>query len=252
MKNVPLVNVQTQYGLVEVWGNAIQRWLIIDGIEQSRINIQQPAKLALVVHESFMAYRLFSSLPKKMLLAGLGGGAIASYFFAIDPTIRGDAVEINPIVTGIAKQYFNFPQKNWGLHTMDIRDWRGNNYDLAIVDLANAESTPDWLLSIDMLQQFKQQLMGNGVIAINLLVDDEKIFTAMLKRIRQVFFKRTLCLSVPGYKNIIVFAFNSSPHCFDGDEMAIRAKHLHAETGINFENLLTQLQKDNPVGSGIF
>lgn len=241
---------QTSSGLIEIWQKNNQRWLMIDEVEQSRIDIENNMKLLAPLHHAFLAILLFIETPKKVMFAGMGGGAVARYLCDTIPGINGDAVEKNSLIANLATRYFDFPENNISIHVADIRQWRGRSYDLIIVDIAEGESTPAWLFSEEFLNQLKCQLSHDGVIVFNILIEDPQSFKSMLQMMRYIFDKRTLCLTVPDYKNIVVSVFNNQPRSL-GKQLDLRDKKLMRYRGIDFEYLSSQLIKDNPAGSGI-
>jgi spermidine synthase len=242
---------QTSSGLVEVWQENKQRWLTIDDVEQSRIDIENNKQLLAPLHHAFLAILLFIDTPKKILLAGLGGGAVARYLCGHSPGIYGDAVEKDSLISDLAVRFFDFPDKNVSVHVDDVRQWRGNGYDLIIVDIAEEELTPEWLFSENSLVQLKRQLSPGGVIVFNILIVDTQSFTSLLQSVRNIFDKRTLCLSVPDYKNIVISVFNNEPPYYLDEQLDLRVKNLTSYWGIDFEKLYSQLKKDNPENSGV-
>lgn len=246
-----LFQKKTVHGNIEIHDRDGFRCLDIDSIEQSRIQLDQPSLLVSALHRSFLTSLLFTGIPDKVLLGGMGGGALARFLHVMRPTIQGYVVEIDETVAILAKRYFDFPTTQWSVHIEDFQNWRGDQYDVIIADIAEGEKTPAWLSSEKTLSQLKRQLSGNGVLTINLLVDDAKTFKNSLMMIRQIFEHRTLCLSVVDFKNIIVFAFNKKPDNISVTELTIRAEQLTQEWGFDFTSQLEQLIKDNPVGSGI-
>ncbi len=247
-----LFQKNTADGLLEVCSEHPLRWLSLGAIEQTRINIEQPDKLASPVQRYFLACLLFIETPERVLLGGLGGGALARYLHNRKPEMQGDAVEINKMIATLAEDYFYFPKDQWEVAIDDLRRWNGRCYDLMIVDIAEGDLTPAWLSSEKMLLQLKQQLSGQGVLVINLLVDDARSFTQALAGIRKVFERQTLCLSVPNHKNIIVFAFNRPPVDCSVKELNARVKKLTKIWGLEFSVFIEQLKNDNPEGNGIF
>lgn len=247
-----LFKKQTTEGLVEVWQSAHRRSLKIDDVLQSQIDIDRADQLLSPLHHAFLAVLLFIDRPRRVLLAGLGGGAIARYIHSIDPTIEGDAVELSHTVSELSRDYFFFPEKRWAIENGDIKDWTGSRYDLAIVDIADLDVTPAWLTSERMLGRFRRQLSPDGVLVMNLLIDDADAFRHVLISLRRIFARRTLCLSVPGHKNIVVFAFNRQASYRSLNELRSRISELSGLWGLDFDRLLSRLLKDNPAGSGIF
>ena len=204
------------------------------------------------MHHAFLAALLFIDSPEKVLLAGLGGGALARYLHHINSDIQGDAVEVNETITAVAKSFFCFPETKWNISIENIQQWQGSAYDLVIADIAQADLTPTWLISEEMILCFKQQLSANGVLVMNLLVTDAQSLSRTLKIIRETFARRTLCLTVPDHKNIVVFAFNQQPRYHSKNEINSRISQLAEKWQLDFYSLLDQLLKDNPEGSGIF
>ena len=93
-----------------MWQQKDLRWLNINSVEQTRINTERPDFLVSPVSRAFLAALLFIDTPTSVLLAGLGGGAIARYLHHKNPDITGDALEINAAVAEIAKHFFQFPE----------------------------------------------------------------------------------------------------------------------------------------------
>jgi len=248
----PLFQKHTPDGLVEVLDTPPLRSLYLDGIEQTRIDLDHPELLSSVVHRSLLACLLFIETPKTVLLGGLGGGALARFLHHRQPEMQGDAVEINETIAMLARDYFDFPGQHWQLTVADIRHWHKRAYDLMIIDIAEGEQTPDWLSSEQMLSQLQGKLSAQGVLAFDLLVDDAAVFTRALANLRKVFRRQTLCLAVPGHKNIIIFAFNQRPENCSIQALNLRAESLTALWGLEFAAFIQQLQKDNPENNGIF
>ena len=244
-----LFQQETEGGLIEVWQKNNRRWLSIDAVEQSCIDIDQPERLLSPLHHAFLAALLFIATPNKVLLAGMGGGAFARYIHNKNSAIQGDAVEINKTITEVAKQFFDFPEANWKININNIQQWQGERYDLIVADIAEDKLTPAWLTSEIMLLQFKKQLSECGVLVINLLVSDAQSFSQSLVNIRKIFERQTLCLTVPDHKNIVVFAFNKNSECCSEASFQLHMAALDEKWGVNFNMLLEQLRCDNPADS---
>jgi len=224
-----------------------------DGLMQSAIDVHQPGLLPLVLNRAMLAGVLFTPEIQTVCLAGTGGGATARFLAHLQPQIQGDAVENNAAVVAIAKQYFDFPA-SWSLHATDIQQFlqiSDKKYDLIIVDIAEAQLTPAWILSENFLRACRQCLSATGHIALNLLVNDASEFLAALTTIRRVFERRTLCLSLTDHRNIVVFAFNQLPDAlppFSAEQLAQQEK----KWPIDCATFYAQMCIDNPPGSGVF
>jgi spermidine synthase len=200
-----------------------------------------------------LAGMIFVETPKRVLLAGVGGGAIARYFSGCFPEVKGEAVEISEVISQIAQDFFEFPNtKNWQLVTADIGDYVQHcqyKYDLIVIDIAIEQQTPKWILDRKFLQRCRSLLTENGHIALNLLVDDGEDFQQALSIIRDTFDKNTACLSLTKYRNTVVFAFNNSPK--QPTNMTAHLSKLDALWGIEFSEFYRQMLHDNPPKSGI-
>ena len=251
-----LFHKKTKDGIIEVWNSKNHRWLTIDNIEQSRIDIKYPDQLASTLHQYFLSYLLFVNAPKNILLGGLGAGAIARYLHNKDAETQGCAVESSALIIELAKDYFYFPGSQWQTILDDLQNYSlkdsQTQYDLILIDIANNGFTPGWITQKKMLQKLKHQLAEDGVLVINLLVTDANSFNHKLKSIREVFERKTLCVSVPEHQNIVVFAFNKKPLYKTPGQLTAHAKDLIAYWGLDFQSMLKQIQKDNPKENTIF
>ncbi len=236
-----------------------RRWLEFgDDVVQSIINLQRPQDLIAPVHQAMLTGLLFLPAPRRMLLLGLGGGAIARYMAHRQPDCHGDAVELSPAVADIAQQFFDFPTA-WGLHVADARDYiaqatlpDGQHIDCMMLDIAEQQHSPDWVSDSAFLGHCRQQLSAHGVLVINLMPRDAAEFTHQLAAIRGAFEARTLCLSVPQHRNILIFAFAQRPVFSDMAQLQQRVAGRTEQWGLPFDEFLGRMVRENPAGSGVF
>lgn len=243
-------------GEIRVWQQDDRRWLDFnDGLVQSEIILNNPELLPLPLNRAMLAGMMFVDMPKRVLLAGMGGGSTARYFSGCFPDVRGEAVEKSDLVTEIARDLFDFPSdNNWQIVKQDILDYVQNcpeQYDLIVIDIAIEQKTPEWLIDQEFLQQCRSLLTENGHLAFNLLVDDGNDFLHYLSAIREVFDRRTVCLSLPNYRNTVIFAFNHSVQYVETDLLS-RLPELESLWGLEFSDFHQQMLKDNPQNSGVF
>lgn len=240
--------------IIRIWQQGDLRYLDFDdGLLQSAIDLQRPDYLPLPLNRAMLAGVIFSPSIKRVLLAGTGGGATARFLAQQLPRIQGEAVEISAEVADIARQYFDFPA-SWPIHIASIQHYLAQPHthiDLILLDIAVTQKTPDWLLNAEFLQQCRNNLTANGHLAINLLVDDAEGFLDALRTIRQVFDRRTVCLSLENHRNIVVFAFNAMP-AFLPPLSTERLRSLEKDRSMELIAFYQRMQKENPAGSGIF
>lgn len=240
--------------LMEVWQRGNKRQLLFDEkVIQSEILLDRPQQLMLPLHQSLLAGALFSELPQQVLLAGTGGASLVRYFHHHFPMVDGDAVELSASVCDIAKNYFSYPTDYWPLHQQDIQAYLNSctkKYDLIFFDIAQGKYSPEWLLTIPFLLKMKSMLTTRGHIAFNILPRDERDAIRFLAAIRMVFAQQTVCLSVPNYINMVVFAFNETPK-FTHQQIEQRLDELTHFWQIDFSTMWQIMLKENPSGSGV-
>ena len=101
---------RTPHGEIVLWleDDRLSLWFD-DVILQSEIHLRDPAVLPNPANRAMLAHLMFGQEPRSILLAGGGGGAIGRWFHARRPESRGDAVELDPQVIRIAREYFDYP-----------------------------------------------------------------------------------------------------------------------------------------------
>lgn len=251
-----LFNQETEDGDIRVWHQYDRRWLEFnDGLTQSEIILNRPEILPSILNRAMLAGMLFVEAPKRVLLAGVGGGATARYFAGCFPETKGDAIEISEVISHIAKDFFEFPNtENWQLITEDIADYVQHcqhKYDLIVIDIIVDQKTPKWAVDREFLQKCRSLLTDKGQISLNLLVDDDDTFKQYLSPIRNVFEGNTACLSLKNHRNTVVLASNNKPQALPKELEAYLLK-LESLWGLEFSEFYTQMVTDNPVNSGIF
>ncbi len=106
---------------------------------------------------------------KDLLVIGLGTGALPSAL--AKSGIRADVVEIDPAVATFAEQYFAYTPSG-EVHVEDARTFirrTKNSYDFIVHDTFTGGSTPEHLLSIEVIRQLRAMLRPGGVLALNMV-----------------------------------------------------------------------------------
>jgi len=140
-----------------------------------------------------------------MLLIGLGGGAIAKSF-ALD-SWKIDAIEIDPVVIEVAKNYFNLKPQDCKIFNMDGRQFlktHQDKYNLIIMDAFGSSSIPFHLISKEAFGLIASRLERNGVFAINVeaIGWNDKIVTALAATLKE-HFKEVIALPLHEPPNIL-------------------------------------------------
>ena len=122
---------------------------------------------------------LFSSLllnpnPERILIIGLGGGTMSNALHQIYPKATITNVEIDPAVIKVARNYFTFFENDHitaiaqdGRIFVKRESIKKQQYDWIILDAFNGDYIPEHLMTQEFLQEAKNLLSANGVLAAN-------------------------------------------------------------------------------------
>jgi spermidine synthase len=191
------------------------RMLVIDGGVHT---IARPSSW-----ESYYPYvalmglaRCLREEPGRLLLIGVGGGSVMKDFAAQGWGV--DAVEIDPVVVEVAREYFGLAAADGEVHTMDGRQFlrsRNETYDVIAVDAFGSSSIPFHLVTGEVFGLMASRLGHDGILAINLEATGwhAPIVRAIAATLRP-HFAHVLALPAEASShelgNVVVFASNSA------------------------------------------
>jgi SAM-dependent methyltransferase len=159
---------QSLYGLVEVIDDASRgvRFLRADHSVIGAQFIRDGAPAFAFIHQ-LEALRFLRPAAKDLLVIGLGIGSLP---MALRPYgIAADVVEIDPAVVRFAQSNFGF-STDGAIHVEDARTFVGRTdrrYDLVVHDTFTGGSTPEHLMSLEVLRDLHRILRPGGVVAVN-------------------------------------------------------------------------------------
>ena len=107
-------------------------------VVQSRVNLTAPHTLMSPYARGMFASYLYQPHPRRVLIVGLGGGAMVRFLTHHEPQVHIDAVEIDPAVVRLADEYFGVRSGgNVRVHTADavaFVESTMDRYDLIFMD----------------------------------------------------------------------------------------------------------------------
>jgi spermidine synthase len=188
----------------------------------------------------FAAY-LFVPAPANALIVGLGGGSMVRFLEYHDPGLQIDAVEIDPVMVRIAKEYFGVAdRKNVRIVTADAFDYLRSTprvFDVIYMDafLKPSEDTDSTGVPLNLKDaaffgHLRRRLRSGGVVIFNLNIneqtrDDED---AIAKAFPQIYSYYT-----PNSGNLIVVASTATEKVSTKDQLEA-ARALDARFGADF------------------
>jgi spermidine synthase len=148
---------------------------------QTLWNMKRPYDLVTSYNRLMFASYFFVPQQKRVLIVGLGGGAMVHFYEHYDPDVQVDAVEIDPKVVELADKYFDVrTQKNIKIITADAFKYFKENktrYDVIYMDAflkpsegTDATGQPLRLKTTEFYKGLREQLTPEGIVVINLNV----------------------------------------------------------------------------------
>ena len=188
---------------------------------QGTMTIKTPFKIELEYVQRMMAWLLFmpgtAVKDRQALQLGLGAAAITKCCYKI-LGMRTSAIEINPKVIAMCRQWFKLPPDNNRLQIVlaDAADeiksakWLGT-VDALAVDLYDHEAAAPVMDSASFYADCRAVLTDEGVMTVNLFGRDNS-YKASLEKIKHVFGVDCVWAFKPTREgNTVVMAFRTMP-----------------------------------------
>jgi spermidine synthase len=184
-----LFRKDTQYHRIAVTESGTVRHLRFDSSHQSAIDMTDGLT-------SIIRYPDYLQLPmalvpdaKRVLVIGLGGGAVTKRYWHDYPDMRVDSIEIDPVVVDVAKRYFGLPtDPRLRVFAQDGRRFvqtTKEKYDIIVLDAYYADSLPFHLTTQEFFREVKSRLNPGGVVVYNVISalegEDSRLFRSMYR-----------------------------------------------------------------------
>jgi spermidine synthase len=216
-----LLQKDTFYHHIRIEEDDEARYMYFDRTLQSAMNLKDPTGLRLIYSRYTSLGFTFRPDARKMLVIGLGGGSIPKKVQKAFPNVEIDAVEIDPEVIKMAKDFFNVKESNnLHLHAQDGRLFLSrttNQYDIILLDAYFTDAMPFHLTTKQFFELAQKKLTPNGIVVANLISavtgPSGKIARAFVRTQRQIFpqtyvfaARRPDNVSLDTIQNVIVVA----------------------------------------------
>ena len=163
---------QTAYQELQVVDRGDIRTLYLDGQPHSALDRAAPDRHVFTNTRYFHLPLLMTEDVDRVLFIG-GGGFTGPRIFAETYDVQVDAVEIDPQVVSVAKEYFQVePRENLDIYTMDGRQFlqeTDETYDIIILDAYKKDKVPFQLTTQEFFALTASRLDEDGVLLANII-----------------------------------------------------------------------------------
>lgn len=173
-----------------------------------------------------------------VLVIGLGGGGLPSFLRKQFPTLKIDAIEIDPAIVKVATEWFGLvPDENLRIHVADGIDFvkeaekKDTKWDVVMLDVNSHDASvgmscpPRIFVEKDFLQSMRAVLAPKGILMINLACRDQDLKSSVLDEIKSVY-GNVRAQNVPEEVNEVLFAMAESSLPNTGENDVKRALNL--------------------------
>lgn len=178
---------------------------------QSSVRIGHPLDLRLAYTRAAMVALAAHPSVRRVLVVGLGGGAMPMFLRAVHPGLAIDVVELDPIVIRAAREFMGFREdEHLKVHAGDGRrfiETGTDRYDIIFLDAYGPSDIPVALTTVEFLRAVRARLSADGLIAGNVWSPRfNELYEAMHQSYREAFGARLCVLDAEGSGNRIFLA----------------------------------------------
>ncbi len=163
----------SQYHRITVTEDAGVRHLRFDASNQSAIDVADGYR-STIAYPNYLDLALAQNPDaKRVLVLGLGGGAVTKRWWRDYPNMTIDSVEIDPAVIGVSRRFFGLPEdERVRVFNEDARRFvqrSTETYDIIIVDCYYSDSLPSHLTTQEFFGEIKRRMAPDAVVAYNVI-----------------------------------------------------------------------------------
>ena len=217
---------------------------------QSCLDLERPWELQLDYTRWMMTALLFHPAPRRLLLFGLGGGAMVHFLLHHHPEAELEVVELDPHIIRLARDWFALPgsaslrlvnrEASAFLAEDDVSSW-----DLAFLDIFGPGTMAAPLFDSSFYRSILDRLGSDGLLAVNLWSGDRLLFEKARQAVRLACGEQLLEMQVKRRSNTILLAF-------PGPIPRVTVKKVHKQAavhqrryGLDFPQYLKRLRRTN-------
>lgn len=213
---------------------------------QSSMRLVAPDALDLAYTRLMVAFVLFHTNARELLLLGLGGGSLVKFLRRHQPGIRVTAVEADARVLAF-REAFRLPPDDERLQVIvddaaAVITRPGKSYDVILVDAFDVDGAAPSVSTAAFYQAARARLAARGVLVANLAgeLPERRDHLALL---RDAFADNVLAVAVEDGCNHVAFAFADPAFEPRWKWIDSQAKAFQARFGIDFPKIASRLER---------
>ncbi|PIE18674.1 MAG: hypothetical protein CSA66_04255 [Proteobacteria bacterium] len=208
------------------------------GVDQTAVRLGDPGHLEFSYTRALLAAFALAPRRARVLVVGLGGGTIPMFLRHVEPGVRVDAVEIDPVVVRVAKDYLGFVEDEAvRVHVGDGRRHLAEaqaRWDVVVLDAYGPDAIPEHLATREFLELVRARLAPGGLVVAN--VWSERFNRAYLSMLRtyEAVFPEVRVVRGRGSGSRLVMAA-AAPTGVDEAALVARSQALGRQWGLAFD-----------------
>ena len=220
------------------------------GACQSSLLLTDPISLVLGYTQCMLAGLLFHPNPKRILLIGLGGGALARFLHHHFTRAEIVCVETRHSVVELAQKYFDLPTSaRLRIHTGDgaayLRSTDAPAFDMILVDAFDSSGVHPSVSTAGFYADCRRSLDVGGALTVNLWNTPTAPCEQQLAAIKLGFSGQILRLPVEKRANLIALGLTKNQTRQTLKQLNSTAQQLTTRFEIDFGKYLDGLQRSN-------
>jgi len=230
----------SMFGMVIVTEDSGMRTLQFErgGARQTVVKVGDPTHLELPYAPAAFTGLALCREPRRVLVVGLGGGTLPMFLRHYYPEATIDAVDIDPDVVRVAREYFGF--KEDGRMRGIVGDGRAfiekarEPYDMIFLDAFGSDSVPPTLTTQEFLRAVRRAVRPDGVVVGNIWGrESNRLYDSMVRTYQEVF-DDLYILNVRGAGNMIVLALPRRLN-LSREDLAAQARRVSTTKGLRYD-----------------
>ena len=208
------------------------------GARQSIAKPGDPAYLGFAYTKVAFVGLALAPEPQRIMIVGVGGGTMPMFLRHYYSNATIDAVDIDPDVVHVAKEYFGFREDpKLRAHVRDGRQFVESvrdPYDVIFLDAFGASTVPPHLTTVEFMRAVRRAVKPDGVVVGNIWGRQmNPLYDSMVRTYQEVF-DELYILEVPGTTNRILLALPRK-QALDHAQLARLARKTAADKRFDFD-----------------